>query len=99
VIFNQLGFEAIEGIVENLLEGVRNKLKERNITITLTSKAKHFVASEGFDPLFGARPLKRALYEIVEDSLADLILEGKLTEGDSVVFDEVNGEITTQVTH
>lgn len=99
VIFNQLGFEAIEGIVENLLEGVRNKLKERNITITLTSKAKHFVASEGFDPLFGARPLKRALYEIVEDSLADLILEGKLVEGDSIIFDEVDGEIVTTVTH
>jgi ATP-dependent Clp protease ATP-binding subunit ClpB len=73
------------------------KVVERNITITLSQSAKRYVATAGFDPVYGARPLKRALYEIVEDRLADLILEGVVVEGSSVTFDVSNDEIVVNV--
>lgn len=99
VIFNPLGYAQIEGIVDNLLGGIREKLAQRQISIALTQSAKAYIAKEGFDPLFGARPLKRALYELVEDALADLILSDRLHDGDHILFDvrderfgaEVNG--------
>ena len=87
VIFNPLDMSRITSIVDILLEGIAKKLADRGIKISLTPKAKEFVAQVGFDPVFGARPLKRALYEEVEDRLAELILEDKLKDGDSVEFD------------
>ena len=87
VIFNPLDMSGITSIVDILLEGIAKKLADRGIKISLTPKAKEFVAQVGFDPVFGARPLKRALYEEVEDRLAELILEDKLKDGDSVEFD------------
>ena len=59
--------------------------------------AKEFIAKEGFDPDYGARPLKRALYEIVEDKLADLILEDKVVDGNSVEFDLVDNNIVVNI--
>lgn len=86
VIFNPLGQSEITQIVDIMFANVAKKLQERDISITLDSKAKEFIASVGFDPVFGARPLKRALYEEVEDRLAELILEDKLKDGDKVEF-------------
>ena len=80
-----------------MLGAIQNKLKERDITVELSAEAKQFVANAGFDPSYGARPLKRALYDIVEDSLAELILEDRLKEGDSVMFDVENGNIEAKV--
>lgn len=97
VVFNPLGFAQISKIVENMLGGISAKLKERDITIELSAEAKQFVANAGFDPSYGARPLKRALYEIVEDSLAELILEDKLQDGGKVLFAVENGEIRAVV--
>jgi IS1 family transposase len=74
-------------------ERTKDKLLERDINITLTKSAKAYIAEAGFDPVYGARPLKRALYEVVEDRLAELILEDKVMEGSSVAFDVVEGEI------
>lgn len=93
VIFNPLGLAQISRIVDNMLSGIQAKLKERDITIELSAEAKQFVANAGFDPNYGARPLKRALYDIVEDSLAELILEDKLKDGDRVLFTVENGDI------
>lgn len=93
VVFNPLGFAQISRIVDNMLGGIQAKLKERDITIELSAEAKQFVANAGFDPNYGARPLKRALYDIVEDSLAELILEDKLKDGDRVTFVVENGDI------
>ena len=73
------------------------KVKERDITITLSDAAKELIAEAGFDPVYGARPLKRALYEIVEDRLADLILGGEIEEGSSVLFDADGDEIKVTV--
>ena len=80
-----------------MFKSIQDKLAERDITITLTASAKAYIAEAGFDPVYGARPLKRALYEVVEDRLAELILEDKVMEGSSVAFDVVDGEIEVQV--
>ncbi len=97
VIFNALGREQIVGIVDIFFSEIAKKVSQRDITITLSSGAKAYIAEAGFDPVYGARPLKRALYEIVEDRLADLILEGKIFEGSNVEFDIKDGEIEVKV--
>lgn len=93
VIFEQLGLEAITNIVDILFNNIKEKLEQKDIHISLSTKAKEFVALAGFDPVYGARPLKRAIYEIVEDKLADLILEDKIQEGSKVKFDVQNDEV------
>ena len=97
VVFNPLGKEEVKGIVEILLRKIQSRLAERDIELSLTDKAKAFIAEVGFDPVFGARPLKRALAEVVEDSLAEIILEGKLKDGDKVEFDIENDDIIVYV--
>jgi ATP-dependent Clp protease ATP-binding subunit ClpB len=97
VIFNPLGMEQITKIVEILFNSIKKKVAEREIEIEITQSAKEHVAKEGFDPVYGARPLKRALYEEIEDRLAELILRDEVKEGDKVVFDEQNGEIVAKV--
>jgi len=98
VIFDQLDMKAIISIVDVMFKDIQEKLSQRDITITLTQRAKEEIAKEGFDPIYGARPLKRALYEIVEDRLADMILEDRLQNGDSVEFgyDEGSGEFVVK---
>ena len=97
VIFNALGREQIIGIVDIFFADIAKKVEQRDISLTLSQSAKAYVAEAGFDPVYGARPLKRALYEIVEDRLADLILEGSVREGSKVLFDNVDGEIQVSV--
>ena len=97
VIFNALGKEQIKGIVDIFFSEIANKVKERDIELSLSEEAKEYIAEAGFDPVYGARPLKRALYEIVEDRLADLILEGKVKEGSRVEFTVVNGEVKVNI--
>ncbi len=97
VIFNPLGEAEIVGIVDLFFKEIAAKVIERDIELILSDAAKVLVAKAGFDPVYGARPLKRALYEIVEDRLADLILEGKVQEGSRVRFDAEGEEITVFV--
>jgi ATP-dependent Clp protease ATP-binding subunit ClpB len=96
VIFNPLGLEQIEAIVDILFKELDEKLSERDIKATLSTDAKKFIASAGFDPVYGARPLKRALYEYVEDKLADMILADEIHEGDDLLIDAKNGSITVE---
>ena len=97
MIFNPLDLDAITSIVDILFKSIQAKLAERDISIKLTDSAKAYIAEAGFDPVYGARPLKRALYEVVEDRLAELILEDKVVEGSSVDFDVQNGEIVVHI--
>jgi len=97
VIFNALGADEIKGIVSIFFEEIRNKVKERDIELVLSDEAVEYIAEAGFDPVYGARPLKRALFEIVEDRLADLILDGTVTEGSKVEFTVENGEVAVKV--
>ena len=97
VIFNPLDLDAITSIVDILFKSIQSKLAERDISIALTENAKAYIAEAGFDPVYGARPLKRALYEVVEDRLAELILEDRVVEGSSVTFDVVDEEIVVNI--
>ena len=97
VIFEQLGIEAITSIVDIMFNTIKTKLEQKDIIISLSKSAKEYIAQAGFDPVYGARPLKRAIYEIVEDRLADLILEDKVTEGSKVEFDVVNDEVIVNI--
>jgi ATP-dependent Clp protease ATP-binding subunit ClpB len=97
VVFNPLGREQVKEIVDILLRKITKRLAEREIELVLSEKVKEVIAEVGFDPMFGARPLKRALAEIIEDKLAELILEGKVKEGDKVEFDADENHIIVLV--
>ena len=97
VIFEQLALDAITNIVDIMFKSIAKKLESKDISLLLTNKAKEYIANEGYDPVYGARPLKRALYEIVEDKLADMILEDKINDGDKIKFDIENGQIVVKV--
>ena len=87
VIFNPLGREQLERILELLLRGVEKLLAERNITLELTPAAREFLLREGYDPAYGARPLRRTIQRLVQDPLALCILEGTVLPGDRVFVD------------
>ncbi|WP_323589967.1 ATP-dependent Clp protease ATP-binding subunit [Aliarcobacter butzleri] len=97
VIFEQLNLSAITNIVDILFNNIKKKVEEKDIKISLTQNAREYIAKIGFDPVYGARPLKRAIYEIVEDKLADLILEDKIGEGSSIEFDVQNDGVITKI--
>ena len=87
VIFNPLGKEQLARIVSLLLKSVEALLAERQITLELTPAAKELILSEGYDPAYGARPLRRTIQRMVQDPLALQILEGKILPGDRVLVD------------
>jgi ATP-dependent Clp protease ATP-binding subunit ClpB len=87
VIFHSLGIEEIKAIVEIQAKKLEKRLLERRIALKMTEKAKEFLAKEGFDPAYGARPLKRVIQKEIQDRLAIRILEGKFKEGDTITVD------------
>ena len=95
VIFHSLGLEQIKAIVEIQVKKLEKRLLERRIQLKMTEKAKEWLAKEGFDPAYGARPLKRVIQKEIQDKLALRILEGKFKEGSSITadVDERKGEL------
>jgi ATP-dependent Clp protease ATP-binding subunit ClpB len=93
VIFNPLGQEQIKRIVDIQLQDVRARLAQRKIELTLTDAARELLAVQGFDPVYGARPLKRAIQQHVIQPLAIQLLKGELSDGDTVVADARGGRI------
>jgi len=87
IIFHPLGKEQLVKIVELRLEDLRRLLADRKISLELTDAAKELLFTEGYDPNFGARPLKRAIQKLVQDPLALKILDGAVLHGDHVVVD------------
>jgi ATP-dependent Clp protease ATP-binding subunit ClpB len=87
IVFRPLGKEQLVKIIELRLEDVRRLLADRKISLELTDAAKDLLFTEGFDPNFGARPLKRAIQKMVQDPLALKILDGEVLHGDHVVVD------------
>ena len=87
VIFHSLTKEHIIDIVDIQIEHLQNLLAQRNMTLELGEDAKLFLADRGYDPVFGARPLKRAIQRELQDPLSLAILEGRLQEGDHIVVD------------
>lgn len=84
VIFHQLTREQIVDIIEVQLERLRALLGERNIAITLHDSAKKLLAREGYDPMYGARPLKRAIQTLIQNPLATKLLSGEVVPGQTV---------------
>ena len=90
VFFNPLGKDVMAGIVKIQLRNLENRLAERRISLNVSDKAIKWLGDNGYDPVFGARPLKRLITSAVEDKIADLILSGQIVEG-STVFVDVQG--------
>jgi ATP-dependent Clp protease ATP-binding subunit ClpB len=93
IIFNPLTREQIKAIVDIQLERLRKRLAERRITLTLTPAAMELIANEGYDPVYGARPLKRVIQRRIQDPLALALLDGHFHEGDTVLVDVEKGEL------
>ncbi|ALV64956.1 ATP-dependent Clp protease ATP-binding subunit [Campylobacter fetus] len=97
VIFNPLGANELSGIVSIMFKELEATLQNRGIKAVLDENAKEFIAKAGFDPVYGARPLRRALYELVEDKLAEMILRDELKSGDSIKISAINDEIVVNI--
>ena len=93
IIFNPLGTEELTRIIDLRLEEVRRLLADRQITLELTASAKELLLREGYDPNFGARPLKRSIQRLVQDPLAVRILHDEVHHGDHVVVDVDQGKM------
>jgi len=93
VIFRPLDLTQIEQIVEIQLRSLRKRLAERQIDLELTATAKHLLAREGFDPVYGARPLKRAIQKEIVQPLAMRLLRADFRDGDTIVVDARNSQL------
>jgi ATP-dependent Clp protease ATP-binding subunit ClpB len=93
VIFRRLDLAQISAIVDIQLRALRDRLAERKISLELTPKAKEFLASEGFDPVYGARPLKRTIQKEIVQPLAMQLLQGQFADGDTILADYDNGRL------
>ncbi len=98
VIFKPLGREEIAAIVEIQARHLMRRLADKHITLELTPAAKELLAREGYDPVYGARPLKRTIQRMIQDPLALRLLNGEFAEGDTVVADARKGEIAFRKT-
>jgi ATP-dependent Clp protease ATP-binding subunit ClpB len=87
ILFHRLGREHMGAIVENQLGRLSALLKDRDITLNLTEKGREWLAREGYDPAYGARPLKRVIQREVQDRLAEAILAGTIQDGQTVNVD------------
>lgn len=94
VVFHQLKRESLGRIVEIQLARLRERLAEREMTLDLTEAAAGQIAAEGWDPAFGARPLKRAIQSRIENALASRVLSGEFGPGDRIRADYVGGSFT-----
>ena len=99
LIFHGLGIEEIKAIVEIQVKKLEQRLLDRRIQLKMAEKAKEWLAKEGFDPAYGARPLKRVIQKEIQDRLAMKILEGKFKEGDTVTadLDSKKGELVFRI--
>jgi ATP-dependent Clp protease ATP-binding subunit ClpA len=94
IIFHQLTREHLMKIVDIQLASLKKRLADRHIDIELTEAAKEFLVKEGYDPVYGARPLKRTIQRLVLDPLAVEVLRGGFRDGDTVVVDAKRGSIS-----
>ena len=97
IMFKPLTKDNIGGIIELMLADVNKRLADRELKIELTEAAKDFVIEHGYEPSYGARPLKRFLTKHVDTLAARLILEGNVREGDVILIDEQGGKLTASV--
>src|SRR5207248_7128526 len=97
ITFHRLNEEQLKRIVDIQLEGLRARLAERHIDITLSDAARERLIRVGYDPAYGARPLKRAIQKEVETPLARKLVSGEIRDGQKVRLDARGGEMTLEV--
>ena len=97
IMFKPLSKENIGGIIRLLMDDLNKRLSDREIKVALSLEAEHFVVEHGYDPVYGARPLKRYLQKNVETEAAKLILEGNVGSGDTILIDNVDGKLTARI--
>lgn len=93
IVFHELTEEQLRSIVELMVKDLEERLAEHKVAITLTDKAKSWLAKDGYDPVYGARPLRRVIERHVENPLSTMLLKGELKEGDTVKVDLVKGNL------
>jgi ATP-dependent Clp protease ATP-binding subunit ClpC len=93
IVFHPLGKDDVRKIAELLTKGVVSRMMENGITVEFSTQVYDLIATKGYDQMFGARPLRRAIQSIIEDKFAEEILLGNLKPGDSISLDVENGEI------
>jgi ATP-dependent Clp protease ATP-binding subunit ClpB len=93
IVFHPLGQEQIRSIVEIQLAGLKKRLAERDLVLELTHEARDLLGEAGFDPVYGARPLKRAIQQQIENPLAERILQGAFAPGDRIVIAVEDGQL------
>jgi ATP-dependent Clp protease ATP-binding subunit ClpB len=94
VVFHPLGTQQIRAIVDIQLLYLRKRLQERSMDISLDDSARDLLGQAGFDPVYGARPLKRAIQQQVENPLAQKILQGEFVPGDRIRVSARDGQLT-----
>jgi ATP-dependent Clp protease ATP-binding subunit ClpB len=94
IVFRPLTQEQLGAIVDIQLRRLEKRLAERHMQLMVTDAARKLLAQRGWDPVYGARPLKRTIQRLIQDPLAMMLLEGKFSDGDSVDVDVQNGELT-----
>ncbi|MGI2907566.1 ATP-dependent Clp protease ATP-binding subunit [Tolypothrix sp. VBCCA 56010] len=99
IVFTQLNKEEVKQIAEIMLREVAGRLTERGIILEVTERFKERVVQEGYDPSYGARPLRRAIMRLLEDSLAEAMLSGQVVDGDSAIVDvDDDGQVVVRKT-
>ena len=97
MVFHSLSKDHILAIVDLMLDQVRKELSEKNISLEATDAAKEHLGEKGYDPNFGARPLRRLIQDVVEDKLSEELLGGKMHGGDTALLDIEDGEIVVRI--
>jgi ATP-dependent Clp protease ATP-binding subunit ClpC len=94
IVFRQLNKNEVKQIADIMLEEISSRLTERSITLTVTERFKDKVVNEGYNPSYGARPLRRAMMRLLEDSLAEAMLSGQINNGDTALVDvDADGQV------
>jgi len=93
IVFHQLSQEEVKSIVDLMIKRVVNQLKAKDIALELTEAAKDLLATKGYDPALGARPLRRTIQRVVEDPLSEKLLWKEFSAGQMIIVDAADGEI------
>lgn len=93
IMFNPISFDNLVKIIDIQTAGLKKRIEDLEMELVLTEKAKQFIVKEGFEPLYGARPLKRAIRQFIEIPLSIKIIEGEFSKGDKIIADENSGKI------
>ena len=97
IMFKPLTKEHITKIIDLIVSDLNKRMAMRDLSVELTDRAKHFIADEAYDPVYGARPLKRYVQKHVETMVAKLILSDRVKTGDRIIIDEENGELVPKI--